>query len=364
MKEYLIDDLNNKRFIFDKQPPRTINYFLIIVLLVTSILIYLSLTNKKIEVVKVDGVLQAEDKSLVVNKYPGEIIKVNVNEGSFVNKGDIIVEINSNDIEKVQLVKNIEYLSNRIQLYEKLQENLKNKTNSFNSNDLIEQEFYYKVEKYFIECSEYEVNKSYLENLGYDEVQINEQVRIYDIRKRFFFLDNYNSATNEKNTLQNQVLQYQSQLEAMETKEINIIANKTGIIHLNPKLKNGMYIEAGQEIASISQESTKQNFVIMIPSKDRSVVKVGNKVDILIDGLSQQEYGTLRGTIKSIDIDSSVSYDEKIYFKGEILLDNNYLLNSKNEKINISSGITGTARIQYKSKSYFKYFLDILGIEI
>ncbi len=198
MKEYLIDDLNNKRFIFDKQPPRIINYFLIIVLLVTSILIYLSLTNKKIEVVKVDGVLQAEDKSLVVNKYPGEIIKVNVNEGSFVNKGDIIVEINSNDIEKVQLVKNIEYLSNRIQLYEKLQENLKNKTNSFNSNDLIEQEFYYKVEKYFIECSEYEVNKSYLENLGYDEVQINEQVRIYDIRKRFFFLDNYNSATNEK----------------------------------------------------------------------------------------------------------------------------------------------------------------------
>ena len=42
MKEYLIDDLNNKRFIFDKQPPRIINYFLIIVLLVTSILIYLS----------------------------------------------------------------------------------------------------------------------------------------------------------------------------------------------------------------------------------------------------------------------------------------------------------------------------------
>lgn len=102
----------------------------------------------------------------------------------------------------------------------------------------------------------------------------------------------------------------------------------------------------------------------MIPSKDRNLVSVGDEVEILVNRLNQHEYGTLQGKLESIDIDSSISYDGKVYFKGNILLDNDYLFDSKNKKIKIPTGVTGGARIQYKNVSYFEYFLDILGIEI
>ena len=362
MKEYSIDELKNRKFVYNKQPPKILNYFLVIVVLVIAFLIYLSIIN----VIEVDGILQENKKSVIVNSYPATVVEVKANEGSYVKKGDILVEMKNKDIdiEKDQLQNNIEYLKTRIQLYSELQENLKNKTNTFDQNNLNEQEFYYKVVQYFTECSEYEIDKSQLLSQGYSEEQANEQLRIYGIRKKYFFLDNYNKATNEKNSIQNQLLQIQTQLNQAENKELNIIANETGIVHFNPILNNGIYVEAGQEIASISRESEKRKFTVMIPAKDRSVINKGDDVEILIDGLDQQEYGTLSGKLNSIDIDSTVSDDGKIYFKGVVLLDDRTLFGSNNKKVKIPTGVTGRVRIKYKSMSYFKYFLDVLGIEI
>ena len=93
---------------------------------------------------------------------------------------------------------------------------------------------------------------------------------------------------------------------------------------------------------------------------------MGDKVQIVVDGLSQNVYGTLRGTVKSIDSNVTTRQlgdgSTAEVFKIIVSMDNDYLISQSGEKIDIVNGMTVVSRISYDKVSYFNYVLDKLGL--
>lgn len=93
----------------------------------------------------------------------------------------------------------------------------------------------------------------------------------------------------------------------------------------------------------------------------------GDRVQVVMDGLSQNVYGTISGSVSRID--SNVTTQEgqdgatSRAFKVMIVLDQDYVLSREGDKVGVTNGMTAAARIQYDKVTYFNYVLEKLGIK-
>ena len=94
---------------------------------------------------------------------------------------------------------------------------------------------------------------------------------------------------------------------------------------------------------------------------DRPLLYEGDSCTIAINGLSQTAYGTRTWTVTSIDIDVTTS-GESAYYKVTVKPDSTYLVSKSGDKVDLSNGMSVTARIQYDEVTYFEYVLDALGV--
>ena len=75
---------------------------------------------------------------------------------------------------------------------------------------------------------------------------------------------------------------------------------------------------------------------------------------IAITGLSEYSYGTLTGTVTSIDSDVTSSTNGS-YYKMTIKPDNTYVVSTSGDKVDLSNGMSVTARVEYDELTYFDY---------
>ena len=130
--------------------------------------------------------------------------------------------------------------------------------------------------------------------------------------------------------------------------------------------KNGMVVQTTQTVAIITPANSTNIIESYVSTADMARIHEGDKVQIVVDGLSQNIYGTIDGTIKRID--SNVTSQEgpdgtKMQaFKVIIAMDNNYVVSKSGDKVDIVNGMTAVSRITYDKVSYFNYALEKLGI--
>ena len=99
----------------------------------------------------------------------------------------------------------------------------------------------------------------------------------------------------------------------------------------------------------------------MVSVNDRPLLHVGDPCKIAITGLSEYSYGTLTGTVTSIDSDVTSSSSTS-YYKMTIKPDATYVVSRSGDKVDLANGMSVTARVEYDQVTYFEYAMEALGV--
>ena len=143
-----------------------------------------------------------------------------------------------------------------------------------------------------------------------------------------------------------------------------MLAQSSGIIHINSPLTTGMVLQGGALVGTITNKEDELIIETMLPSSDRPRIHNGDEVSIMVGGLLQSEYGTIPGKVLNIDEDATVDNEKgNVYFKAKIKPDRTYLEDSKGEKVNLTIGMVTETRVKYEKITYMKYILEQIGVK-
>ncbi|MHC1685305.1 MAG: HlyD family efflux transporter periplasmic adaptor subunit [Clostridiaceae bacterium] len=120
-----------------------------------------------------------------------------------------------------------------------------------------------------------------------------------------------------------------------------ILVPTSGKLHLSNQITNGMVLQGGTLIGSIT--TTDENLVVetLLPSTDRPRIHVNDDVELAVGGLNQAEYGTIK-----------------------VKPENTFLQDNKGEKVNLTLRMVTETRVKYEKITYMKYFLEQIGIKL
>ena len=155
----------------------------------------------------------------------------------------------------------------------------------------------------------------------------------------------------------------EAQLDALNTgaNDYYIYAPTSGVIHMDTPYKVGMVLSAGSALATVASENSDLEIVAAVTVNDRPLINVGDPCKIAITGLSEYSYGTLTGTVTSIDSDVTTNTSGS-YYKMTIKPDNTYVVSTSGDKVDLSNGMSVTARVEYDQVTYFEYAMEALGV--
>lgn len=126
-----------------------------------------------------------------------------------------------------------------------------------------------------------------------------------------------------------------------------------------------MVIQSGSLIGTLIDK--EDNIVIesLVPAIERPRIHINDEVSIVVSGLSQSEYGCIKGEVLCIDEDATIDNQKgNVFFKVKIKPEKNFLTDKKGEKINLTMGMITEIRVKYEKITYMKYFLDQIGIKL
>ena len=164
-------------------------------------------------------------------------------------------------------------------------------------------------------------------------------------------------------SVQSNIDNLQSQMDALNTgaNDYYIYAPTSGVIHMDTPYKVGMVLSAGTPLATVASENSDLEVVAFVTLNDRPLLHVGDPCKIAITGLSEYSYGTLTGTVTSIDSDVTASSSGS-YYKMTITPDSTYVISNSGDKVDLSNGMSVTARVEYDKLTYFEYAMEALGV--
>ena len=360
-----LSDLQDRRIMMEKKLP-PFGYAMI--LLVAFLLVFLTIwstKNYRTYVSQSVGTVQASNKTYIMSSYSGTLTELNVSEGSYVNEGDLIAHIKSTDIDmqtdgyKSQL----EIYEKQKSQYEKLLKSIQDDKNYFSETDIDDQPYYYQYENYKSQVQQKAFDASPYQAAGYSDEQIKALMEQNQSEIESLYYSTLQSVTANLTSVQANIDNLQTQLDALESgaNDYYIYAPTSGVIHMDTPYKVGMVLSAGTPLATVASENSDLEVVAYVTLSDRPLLHVGDPCKIAITGLSEYSYGTLTGTVTSIDSDVTASSSGS-YYKMTITPDSTYVISNSGDKVDLSNGMSVTARVEYDKLTYFEYAMEALGV--
>lgn len=366
--------LSDSYLMYNKKVP-AFGFILIATVLVLLIGSFIwSFYGRKTYVIKSQGVIVSKTKDYVMSEFAGEIKDSKLKEGYKVKKGEELFKVSSSekkenvDIQSNQLKTNRDYYANIKSKYELLLKSFKNGQNYFDNRNNEDSMYSSMFNTYINQINQNKVDVNMLKQYEYTDDQIQEEINKNNSKNeeiRQTFITNTSSKIEECN---NQISNIDSQLSSLGIANIdNVVVAKTdGIIHLSNPINNGMVIQTGGLVATISSDTDDKIIESYISTADMARIKKNDDVQIAIDGLSQNSYGTIKGKVISIDYDATDIQNEtnsQKIFKLQIKPYKTELKNEHGSKVKLKNGMTCESRIIYDKVTYFEYLLDKLGIK-
>ncbi|MBL4931804.1 HlyD family secretion protein [Clostridium paridis] len=369
MKVYNLNEISDSKVLYDKNPPKFMIFIIFIVTTLLAAFIIWSTKSIKTDIVKGTGIVTTDSKFNVMSKVSGEIDDVNIKEGQEVKVGDVLLTVKSADInyQSDQTQGQIDVLNKRIELLSRAEKDAERGENSFNKNNSDELEFYNRLHDNYARKDEYKINENDLKKQGYTDDQIKQYKDQSKTKLNELYYDTILSFTTEKKQLELEENKLESQKSALirTSDEYKLFATTSGKIHLSSPLNKGMVLQAGSMIGTIANENDDKIVETLISGSDRPRVKIGDEVSMEIGGLSQIEYGTLKGKIVSVDEDATIDNEKgNIYFKAKIKPEKTYLKDKKGQVVGLSLGMVTETRVKYEKITYMKYFMEQIGINL
>lgn len=136
------------------------------------------------------------------------------------------------------------------------------------------------------------------------------------------------------------------------------------MVHLNNNISKGMVLQAGGAIGSITNTSEDIIIEALISEADRPRIDINQEVEVVVQGLSQSEYGVIVGKVTKIDEDATIDQEKgNIFFKIKVEPNKNYVVGSKGQKVILKPGMVTETRVKYEKISYMQYFAEKLGFK-
>ena len=360
-----LSDLQDRRIMMEKKLP-PFGYAMI--LLVAFLLVFLTIwstKNYRTYVSQSVGTVQASNKTYIMSSYSGTLTELNVSEGSYVNEGDLIAHIKSTDIDmqtdgyKSQL----EIYEKQKSQYEKLLKSIQDDKNYFSETDIDDQPYYYQYENYKSQVQQKAFDASPYQAAGYSDEQIKALMEQNQSEVEALYYSTLQSISASLTSVQSNIDNLQSQMDALNTgaNDYYIYAPTSGVIHMDTPYKVGMVLSAGTPLATVASENSDLEVVAYVTLNDRPLLHVGDPCKIAITGLSEYSYGTLTGTVTAIDSDVTASSSGS-YYKMTITPDSTYVISNSGDKVDLSNGMSVTARVEYDKLTYFEYAMEALGV--
>ena len=360
-----INELQDRRIMMEKKLP-PFGYALI--LLTAALILFLvvwSTKNYRTYVSQSTGSVQAANKTYIMSSYSGSITELNIAEGSYVNEGDLIAHIKSTDLDMQQdsLQSQLDIYKKQKSQYEKLVKSIQDDKNYFSETDIDDQPYYYQYETYKSQVAQKAFDASPYQAAGYSDEQIKALMEQNQSEVEALYYSTLQSISASLTSVQSNIDNLQSQLDALSTgaNDYYIYAPTSGVIHMDTPYKAGMVLSAGTPLATVASENSDLEVVAYVTLNDRPLLHVGDPCKIAITGLSEYSYGTLTGTVTSIDSDVTASSSGS-YYKMTITPDSTYVISNSGDKVDLSNGMSVTARVEYDKLTYFEYAMEALGV--
>ena len=360
-----LSDLQDRRIMMDKKLPPYGYAFVILTGLFMIFLVIWSTQTNRIYVSQNSGVVQAANKTYIMSSYSGSITELNIAEGSYVNEGDLIAHIKSTDLDMQQdsLQSQLDIYKKQKSQYEKLVKSIQDDKNYFSETDIDDQPYYYQYETYKSQVAQKTFDASPYQAAGYSDEQIKALMEQNQSEVEALYYSTLQSISASLTSVQSNIDNLQSQMDALNTgaNDYYIYAPTSGVIHMDTPYKVGMVLSAGTPLATVASENSDLEVVAYVTLNDRPLLHVGDPCKIAITGLSEYSYGTLTGTVTSIDSDVTASSSGS-YYKMTITPDSTYVISNSGDKVDLSNGMSVTARVEYDKLTYFEYAMEALGV--
>ena len=360
-----INELQDRRIMMEKKLP-PFGYALI--LLTAALILFLvvwSTKNYRTYVSQSSGSVQAANKTYIMSSYSGSITELNIAEGTYVNEGDLIAHIKSTDLDMQQdsIQSQLDIYKKQKSQYEKLVKSIQDDKNYFSETDIDDQPYYYQYETYKSQVAQKAFDASPYQAAGYSDEQIKALMEQNQSEVEALYYSTLQSISASLTSVQSNIDNLQSQMDALSTgaNDYYIYAPTSGVIHMDTPYKVGMVLSAGTPLATVASENSDLEVVAYVTLNDRPLLHVGDPCKIAITGLSEYSYGTLTGTVTSIDSDVTASSSGS-YYKMTITPDSTYVISNSGDKVDLSNGMSVTAGVEYDKLTYFEYAMEALGV--
>lgn len=360
-----LDDLQDRRIMMDRDVPPYGYAFVILVGLFMIFLLVWSTRTNRIYVSQNSGTVQASNKTYIMSSYSGTLTELYISEGSYVNEGDLVAHIKSTDLDMQQdnLESQLKIYQTQVDQYNKLLQCIQDDTNYFSETSVEDQPYYYQYETYKSQVEQKTFDASAYQAAGYSDAQIKTLMEQNQSEIQALYYSTMQSISQSITSAQSNVDNVQAQIDALNTgaNDYYLYAPTSGVIHMDSPYKEGMVLSAGSPLATVASENDDLEIVAMVTVNDRPLLHVGDPCKIAITGLSEYSYGTLTGTVTSIDSDVTASSSGS-YYKMTITPDSTYVISNSGDKVDLSNGMSVTARVEYDKLTYFEYAMEALGV--
>ncbi len=360
-----LDDLQDRRIMMDRDVPPYGDAFVILAGLFLIFLLVWSTRANRIYVSQNSGTVQASNKTYIMSSYSGTLTELYISEGSYVNEGDLVAHIKSTDLDMQQdnLESQLKIYQTQVDQYNKLLQCIQDDTNYFSETSVEDQPYYYQYETYKSQVEQKTFDASAYQAAGYTDAQIKTMMEQNQSEIQALYYSTMQSISQSITSAQSNVDNVQAQIDALNTgaNDYYLYAPTSGVIHMDSPYKEGMVLSAGSPLATVASENDDLEIVAMVTVNDRPLLHVGDPCKIAITGLSEYSYGTLTGTVTAIDSDVTTSTSAS-YYKMTIKPDSTYVVSRSGDKVDLSNGMSVTARVEYDQVTYFEYAMEALGV--
>ncbi len=312
-------------------------YVIIMLILVTVIWA----CNKKIDIaVTAEGSIETKGPLVTLNSVTdGRISSINIKDGQYVNKGDVICTFESgvNEITLKEYKYNYDVLTIQKEIYQKLYDKYQNNDYSQLDTD---------VSKYgdlgrYAEAIIIE-NNMMLESLeGLDE---ESRDKVSDSRL-LTIIQNINNTESSIQTVSGKIEECNKSLE-----DKKIIATESGKFVDKCGLYTGKTVSYGKNIGYIVNDTDEYIFKAYVSNQDIADISINESVKIKLAAFNNTRYEYMEGEITEIG-DVPVNMENKgIYYVVNIKLNDN--------PDNLKLGLSGSIDIIVGQRTVMDYFIE------
>lgn len=366
-----INEMKDSRILFDKQPPLFGYILILIVGIFFCITIFWSIKAPKVYTIQGQGVITNKEANYVMCTYTGEIDEYNMTEGMLVEKGDTLLTVKSTDydLQEKQLLENKDFYESKISQNELLVKSIKDDINYFDETKVEDNLYYSSFEAYKSKVEQSNIDTSMFKGYGYTDEQIQVELIKNQAKIDEIYYTTIQSVESNIEQAKQQIASIEAQLLAISSGQdaYAVKAASSGVLHLLDDYKRGMVVQTGTTIATITPENLNRYVECYVSTADMARMHENDKVQIVVDGLSQSVYGNINGIVEQIDSNITMKQGKDgstiQAFKVLISMDFDYMVSQNGDKVNIVNGMTAVARIQYDKITYFNYVLEKLGFK-